>query len=151
VFLDFGCVQLVPESGRSAARAMHQGAAARDFARFRDGMTELGRLSPGRYRDAILDYSELCFKPIFDSPFRITRSWVAELTRLVQATKSAILGKGASFTLPPPHLALMNRLQFGFYSVLARLDVEVDYRAIEQSILADDRITGPGVIRQMLS
>jgi hypothetical protein len=29
----------------------------------------------------------------------------------------------------------MNRLQFGFYSVLARLDVDVDYAAIEAEFL----------------
>ena len=31
----------------------------------------------------------------------------------------------------------MNRLQFGFYSVLARLDVEVDYREVERRFLAE--------------
>jgi hypothetical protein len=30
----------------------------------------------------------------------------------------------------------MNRLQFGFYSVLARLDVTVDYAAVERELLA---------------
>ena len=29
----------------------------------------------------------------------------------------------------------MNRLQFGFYSVLARLDVEVDYAQVESEFL----------------
>jgi hypothetical protein len=29
----------------------------------------------------------------------------------------------------------MNRLQFGFYSVLARLDVEVDYATVESAFL----------------
>jgi hypothetical protein len=33
----------------------------------------------------------------------------------------------------------LNRLQFGFYSVLARLDVDVDYAAIERPILAEAR------------
>ena len=35
----------------------------------------------------------------------------------------------------PPSMVFMNRLQFGFYSVLARLDVEVDYVAVERAIL----------------
>jgi hypothetical protein len=29
----------------------------------------------------------------------------------------------------------MNRLQFGFYSVIAQLDVEVSYRAVEAEFL----------------
>jgi hypothetical protein len=35
----------------------------------------------------------------------------------------------------PPELALMNRLQFGFYSLLSKLDVAVDYAAVERAIL----------------
>src|SRR5258708_2621221 len=35
----------------------------------------------------------------------------------------------------PPEMLFMNRLQFGFYSVLARLDVEVDYAAVERTFL----------------
>ena len=32
----------------------------------------------------------------------------------------------------------MNRLKFGFYSVLARLDVEVDYAKVETAFLPGD-------------
>ncbi len=35
----------------------------------------------------------------------------------------------------------MNRLQFGFYSVLARLSIEVDYAAVEREFLRDSGIT----------
>ena len=35
----------------------------------------------------------------------------------------------------PPDMLFVNRLQFGFYSVLARLDVEVDYAAVERAFL----------------
>jgi hypothetical protein len=42
--------------------------------------------------------------------------------------------RGAYAPLPPEHLFL-SRLQVGFYSVLARLDVAVDYRAIESRLL----------------
>jgi hypothetical protein len=38
------------------------------------------------------------------------------------------------FTMPPEML-FVNRLQFGFYSVLARLDTEVDFAAIERGFL----------------
>jgi hypothetical protein len=38
------------------------------------------------------------------------------------------------FTMPP-EMFFMNRLQFGFYSVLARLDVEADYRGTEEAFL----------------
>jgi hypothetical protein len=37
----------------------------------------------------------------------------------------------------PRGMVFMNRLQFGFYSVLARLDVEVDYAEVERRFLRD--------------
>ena len=40
-----------------------------------------------------------------------------------------------SFRLPPPGILMLTRLQFGFYSVLARLDAEVDYAAVEEAFL----------------
>jgi len=39
----------------------------------------------------------------------------------------------------PPDMLFVNRLQFGFYSVLARLDVEVDYAAVERAFLSEAR------------
>ena len=38
----------------------------------------------------------------------------------------------------PPEMLFMNRLQFGFYSVLARLDVEVDYAKVEAEFLPEE-------------
>ena len=35
----------------------------------------------------------------------------------------------------PTEILFMNRLQFGFYSVLARLDVAVNYAAVEAEFL----------------
>jgi hypothetical protein len=34
-------------------------------------------------------------------------------------------------------MLFMNRLQFGFYSVLARLDVEADYAEVERQFLRE--------------
>jgi hypothetical protein len=35
----------------------------------------------------------------------------------------------------PPDMLFVNRLQFGFYSVLARLDAEGDYAKVERDFL----------------
>ena len=40
----------------------------------------------------------------------------------------------------PDGLFFVNRLQFGFYSVLARLDVVADYAAVEARFLTEDRL-----------
>ena len=46
----------------------------------------------------------------------------------------------AEFFTMPPEMLFVNRLQFGFYSVLARLDVEVDYAAVERAFLQESGI-----------
>jgi hypothetical protein len=46
-----------------------------------------------------------------------------------------MFARDKSFTAMPPGMVLMNRLQFGFYSVLARLDVETDYARVEREFL----------------
>ena len=51
--------------------------------------------------------------------------------------KRHMVGRRSGFVQLPPGMIFMNRLQFGFYSVLARLDAEVDYRAVEIGFLRD--------------
>ena len=58
------------------------------------------------------------------------REAVREMKRLMWA-------KDDSFVMLPPSMLFLNRLQFGFYSVLARLDVEADYAAVERTFLAE--------------
>ena len=49
----------------------------------------------------------------------------------------------SEFFTMPPDMVFINRLQFGFYSVLARLDVEVDYSAVEEAFLPDGAADAP--------
>lgn len=149
-FLDFGCVQLVPDTARLAAVRAHQGAIEGNLTAFRDSITELMQMRDGSFRDAALDYVALCFKPLLESPFRIGRPWVAHLTKAVQDSKSLMFRSGSNLTLPPPHMAMMNRLQFGFYSVLARLDVEVNYAALEQAFMLEAQQTARGKISERI-
>jgi hypothetical protein len=51
--------------------------------------------------------------------------------------KEQIWAKDKSFVQLPPGMLFMNRLQFGFYSVLARLDVTVDYAEVERRFLSE--------------
>jgi hypothetical protein len=51
--------------------------------------------------------------------------------------KEHVFAKDKSFAPLPPSMALMNRLQFGFYSVLSRLDAVVDYADIETRIMEE--------------
>ena len=136
-FLDFGCVQPLPDEHRTHARAMHRAAIARDEEAYRVASRLMLRTKGGEYERAVVDYARRCFEPLFASPFRMTRPYVAEVVQKIQEMKQVTMFSKDDSAVPlPPGMVLMNRLQFGFYSVLARLDVEIDYAAIEAPILA---------------
>jgi predicted unusual protein kinase regulating ubiquinone biosynthesis (AarF/ABC1/UbiB family) len=134
-FLDFGCVQPIPAHQSSAARRMHVAACCRDESDFAAGVRQLLGTRGGEYERAMLGHVRECFEPLFGSPYRVTRSYTAAVVQGIQRLKRFMISRDPSFVAPPPSTLLMNRVYFGFYSVLARLDVEVDYAAVEQQFL----------------
>lgn len=135
-FLDFGCCEPIEKERWENAIGLHKAALERDEATFARYVKELLHTRGGEWETMAVDFSRRCFEPIFASPFRITRSYAAGLvTRMREMGKRVRkLPKGESVPVPQG-MVFMNRLQFGFYSVLARLDVEVDYAAVEQEFL----------------
>lgn len=134
-FLDFGCCEPLDGTHQSAARRMHAAAIRRDEAAFRENAKVLLETKPGDYEDFSVGYARRCFEPLFASPFHLTRSYAAALVEGAQEAKRLMLRRGANVTPLPPNMVLVNRLQFGFYSVLARFDVEADYGSVERAFL----------------
>jgi predicted unusual protein kinase regulating ubiquinone biosynthesis (AarF/ABC1/UbiB family) len=137
-FLDFGCVQILDADHVSLARAIHRAALERNEPRFRRDTARLLGTRGGSYEPVALDFSRECFEPLFASPFRVDRPYVSGLAARTRELKRHMLAKDGSFVQLPPNMVFLNRLQFGFYSVLARLDVEADYAAIERAFLIPD-------------
>lgn len=137
-FIDFGCVQPIPEPRLVAARKLHRAARSGDDAAFADAAVRILDTRGGAYERDAIAYVRRCFEPIRCSPFRITRPYVAEVVQGVSDLKHHYIGLGdGSLTPMPEGMVFMNRLQFGFYSVLARLDAEVDYAAVEDRFFAE--------------
>lgn len=136
-FLDFGCVQPIAEDLRRSAVKVHERALEKDEQGFRQAIASMMGTHGGRYERAMQDYVRRCFEPVFSSPFRLDHAYASGLFSGAKEFKKAMYARDGSFKAPPPGLALMNRLQFGFYSVLARLDVVVDYHALEQDFVAE--------------
>jgi predicted unusual protein kinase regulating ubiquinone biosynthesis (AarF/ABC1/UbiB family) len=136
-FLDFGCVQVLDPDHLQQARAGHRAALARDEAGFRRHTAALLGTRGGSYEKTALDFSRACFEPLFASPFNISRGYVAELSQHIIGLKKSMLARDKSFVQLPPNMIFLNRLQFGFYSLLARLDVTVDYAAVERELLGE--------------
>ncbi|HEX2679378.1 MAG TPA: AarF/ABC1/UbiB kinase family protein [Polyangiales bacterium] len=132
-FLDFGCVQPIPEPRHSHARAMHRAARRRDEDDFRKHCIAILGARGGDYQRVALEHSRHSFEPLFESPFKITRPFTAHMVQSVMAVKESLFAKDGSFVPLPEGMLFMNRLHFGFYSVLARLDAVADYAGVEEA------------------
>jgi predicted unusual protein kinase regulating ubiquinone biosynthesis (AarF/ABC1/UbiB family) len=137
-FIDFGCVQPLGETQLLRARRVHHAALRANEAEFEQRIIELLGLRGGKYQAVTLAYTKRCFDPLFASPFHMTRGYVTELVQQIHELKRSMLSADKSFVPLPPSMVFMNRLQFGFYSVLARLDVSADYRSTELAFLGPD-------------
>ena len=145
-FLDYGCIQEVEEAHRAHAEVVHRSALARDNAAFGKAISILVRAKPGALEKLAIAYSRTCFEPLFGSPYRITKGYAASLVAgMKDMAVAAKKMKDEEFFSMPPEMFFTNRLQFGFYSVLARLDVEVDYAQVERDFLDPPAATAKAV------
>jgi predicted unusual protein kinase regulating ubiquinone biosynthesis (AarF/ABC1/UbiB family) len=135
-FLDYGCIQVVEEDHRARAEKVHHAALARDEAAFAKAVAILVKAKPGDLEKLAVAYTRECFQPLFGSPYRVTRAYAASLVDgMKDMAQAARKVPADQFFAMPPDMLFVNRLQFGFYSVLARLDVEVDYAEVERRFL----------------
>jgi predicted unusual protein kinase regulating ubiquinone biosynthesis (AarF/ABC1/UbiB family) len=136
-FLDFGCIQPIAGHRLEAARDLHRAALRRDEPAFHRAAAVILESKGGTYEAAATAYSRLCFEPVFASPFRITPEFASSLVSEIKTVKDQLFAKDKSFVQLPSGMLFMNRLQFGFYSVLARLNVTVDYADVERRFLTE--------------
>ena len=135
-FIDFGCVQVVEDRRRQYARGIHEAAHQRDPEAFAQATRTMLDLQGGSYEPRAIAYVRACFEPVWGQPFRITREYVGQLVEdMKQLALDFRKGKDDGYVPLPPGLFFLNRLQFGFYSVLARLDAEADYMGVERAFL----------------
>ncbi|MGH1345202.1 MAG: ABC1 kinase family protein [Nannocystales bacterium] len=135
-FLDFGCVQEINNYNRRRIVAGHVSLAEGSFDGFEVAMAEMLAAQDGTHRREMASYMRHAVSPLLESPFRITREFAGEVVRRFRSmAKSMISLSGSDYAAMPEGILFLNRLQFGFYSVLARLDVQADYAAVERSFL----------------
>ncbi len=133
-FLDFGCVQPIDREHQLAAREMHRLAIEGDEAQFKLATRRMIGTKPGRYEDALIGFIRDCFEPLFHERFRFTREYASDLVAHARRMGKQVRELDDDELVPiSEHFIFLNRLQFGFYSVLARMDVEVAYGEVEKS------------------
>lgn len=137
-FIDFGCVQDVSAQRRGLIVRAHLAAGRRDYDGFDEAAAQMLLVRPGVHRARVLDYMHFALRPIFHAPFRVTRPYAAEVVDRFKAMGREFAKLPADqFSSMPPGILFLNRLQFGFFSILARLDVPVDYAAVEARWLVE--------------
>ena len=134
-FLDFGCIQVLAPHQLQSARQMHGSTIAGDEAAFRRAAAVISETKPGPYESELLGYLWRCYEPLKHQPFHMTSEYVSGVVRGIQDLKGHMLRKTSNVTPIPRGLLFTNRLQFGFYSVLARFDIPADYAGITRALL----------------
>jgi predicted unusual protein kinase regulating ubiquinone biosynthesis (AarF/ABC1/UbiB family) len=138
-FLDYGCTRPIEAHRMADLRGTHRGALdGDDDALYAHSSRMLGMRGGSEQARMARAYTLLCFEPLrARAPYRITHAYARALFDGMRDNARALaLGSRKEFDALPAEWLFFNRLQLGFYSVLARLDVAVDYAAIEREILA---------------
>src|SRR5688500_12959122 len=86
-FLDYGCIQPISLDNNRGALVLHRAALDRDEATYAAGVRAFLGTKGGPYEAAIVGYIRRMFEPLFASPYRITREYVASLVTGIQELK----------------------------------------------------------------
>jgi predicted unusual protein kinase regulating ubiquinone biosynthesis (AarF/ABC1/UbiB family) len=136
-FLDFGCVRRFGAEFVELWRTMLRGALEQDHDRFREAVVGIGLVQKGRSFDFDAHEAQYLFliRPwLTDDAVTLTPDFVAQTYRAL-----LLSNPNRSQLRMPPELLFANRLQWGLYSVLARLRSTLPLRG---DIL--DILYGPG-------
>lgn len=131
-FLDFGCVRELPlelvEALRDSIRAVRD----RDMPRFRRAVTELGVVGrPKKFDfDHFFEVMAHLYEPLVAPRFRFDSEYV----RRGHQYNGPSSPNARALAIPPAFVWVM-RLQWGLWSILARLEAEGDYRPLLERAL----------------
>ena len=138
-FLDFGCTRDVAPHRMPDLRGAHLAAIeGRDDDFIDHACAMLDQPRDGEQRRMAREYLLACFEPLrARGPFKMTHAFARRLfDGMGENARFMASAKKGEVTPLPAEWLFFNRLQLGFYSVMARLDVAVDYAAIERAILS---------------
>jgi predicted unusual protein kinase regulating ubiquinone biosynthesis (AarF/ABC1/UbiB family) len=131
-FLDYGSVKMFTRERYASMRTVEDAVARADQDEAMAALREAGFLPRGANVDEGLlhDWFRLYTRPVHDEqPFTFTPEYAAEVIRSTTDPRSPYSDVLRRLNLPPDYL-LLNRIQWGLNSVLARLCATGDWQAI---------------------
>jgi predicted unusual protein kinase regulating ubiquinone biosynthesis (AarF/ABC1/UbiB family) len=140
VFLDFGCVKRFPDrmiaTWARLVRAHLEGRQA-DFSEL---ATQLGFMPPGSAvdRGLLYDYFGYFYEPFHDDRvFTFTPEYNSRSLAMVFRPEGKFAGLARQLNMPPDFV-FVNRIQWGVYSILARLGARGNWHRIHREYLYGD-------------
>jgi predicted unusual protein kinase regulating ubiquinone biosynthesis (AarF/ABC1/UbiB family) len=148
-FLDYGCSINLSAEDVTILRDTHLAHFAGDIPRAYDLMLTLFEVDRSKkvHVEAIQDYTDFIFQPYkLDEPFLYSREYAREaFSRAGQLFKKTLTATG-SVPTSPGRLTFLNRMQWGFLSILASLGGRVNSHRILHEIFEKNSST-PATIR----
>jgi predicted unusual protein kinase regulating ubiquinone biosynthesis (AarF/ABC1/UbiB family) len=139
-FLDYGSVKMFTRERYASMQAVEQAVAHDDRSRTIDELRRAGFLPRNAVvdEDVVFDWFRLYTYPVLaEQPFEFTPDFAAEVLRSTTDPRSRYNDVLRRLNLPPDYL-LLNRIQWGLYSVLARLGARNDWAGIRDEYLESD-------------
>jgi predicted unusual protein kinase regulating ubiquinone biosynthesis (AarF/ABC1/UbiB family) len=141
VFVDYGSVKMFSRERYAAMRSIERAVARGEQDETIARMREAGFVPPGVRvdEDRVYEWMRLYTRPVLAEyqPFEFTPEYASEVIRASSDPRSRFADALRRLNLPPDYL-LLNRIQWGLYSVLARLGARGDWRAIRDEYLVED-------------
>jgi predicted unusual protein kinase regulating ubiquinone biosynthesis (AarF/ABC1/UbiB family) len=141
VFIDYGSVKMFSRERYASMRRVERAVARDDRDDTIDALREAGFVPPGVHIDEerIYEWFRLYTRPVLpeQQPFEFTPEYASEVIRASSDPRSRFGDALRRLNMPPDYL-LLNRIQWGLYSVLARLRARNDWGAIRDEYLDDD-------------
>ncbi len=139
VFIDYGSVKMFSRERYSSMRRIERSVALGDRDDTIDGLREAGFIPPGVAVDEerIYEWFRLYTRPVLPElqPFEFTPEFAGEVIRASSDPRSQFGDALRRLNMPPDYL-LLNRIQWGLYSVLGRLGAVNDWRSIRDEYLS---------------
>jgi predicted unusual protein kinase regulating ubiquinone biosynthesis (AarF/ABC1/UbiB family) len=138
-FLDFGCTKWFPADMLVNWLALVRAHLSRDRDAFRARAVTLGFLKEHApiTADKLFDYFSYFYEPFeTNGPFTFSRDYNARSFKMVFAPEGPFKGMSKQLNMPADFV-LVNRIQWGVWSILAQLGASADWGAIHQELLGN--------------
>lgn len=137
-FIDFGSCKTFTRADRDRLHAVHRAVRADDADRLADAMRGAGLLGDGFDGDIgiVRDWFRLMHRPMRGGPFTYTPAYARAVAAASLDPDAGYVETLRQLQMPAEYL-MLNRIQFGLTSLLARLEPTADWGAILHELSED--------------